>query len=163
MPLDQETRVHAGDHEALRLWLRLLTCTSLIESTIRAELRAEFDVTLPRFDLMAQLYRHPEGLKMGELSQRLMVTGGNVTGIAGQLETEGLVMRAAHTEDRRSSVLSLTPAGRRSFAKMAARHEEWVAGMMDGLTEAERQTLQILLGRLKSAVSSAVSTVRGAA
>ena len=163
VPLDHETRVHAGDHEALRLWLRLLTCTSLIESTIRAELRAEFDVTLPRFDLMAQLYRHPEGLKMGELSQRLMVTGGNVTGIAGQLETEGLVMRAAHTEDRRSIVLSLTPAGRRSFAKMAARHEEWVAGMMDGLTAAERQTLHILLGHLKSAVSSAVSTVRGAA
>ena len=163
MPLDHETRVHAGDHEALRLWLRLLTCTSLIETTIRAELRAEFDVTLPRFDLMAQLYRHPDGLKMGELSQRLMVTGGNVTGIAGQLETEGLVARAAHAEDRRSIVLTLTPAGRRSFSKMAARHEEWVAAMMDGLTEAERQTLHTLLGRLKSAVSSAVSSVRGAA
>ena len=161
-PLDHETRVHAGDHEALRLWLRLLTCTSLIETTIRAELRAEFDVTLPRFDLMAQLYRHPDGLRMGELSRRLMVTGGNVTGIAGQLESEGLVTRSAHAADRRSYVLALTPAGRRSFAKMAARHEQWVAGMMDGLTEAERQTLHTLLGRLKSAVSVAVSSVRGA-
>ena len=159
VPLDHETRLHAGDHEALRLWLRLLTCTSLIETTIRADLRAEFDVTLPRFDLMAQLYRHPDGLKMGELSRRLMVTGGTVTGIAGQLEHEGLVTRATHADDRRSFVLALTPAGRRSFARMAARHEEWVAGMMGGLTEAEQHTLHTLLGRLKTAVS----TVRGAA
>ena len=161
-PLDHETRVQAGDHQALRLWLRLLTCTSLIETSIRARLRAEFDVTLPRFDLMAQLYRHPDGLKMGELSQRLMVTGGNVTGIAGQLENEGLVSRTAHAGDRRSFVLALTAAGRRSFAKMAARHEVWVAGLLDGLGEAERHTLHSLLGRLKSTVST-VSTVRGAA
>ena len=149
-PLDHETRVHADDHEALRLWLRLLTCTNLIEATIRADLRAEFEVTLPRFDLMAQLFRHPEGLKMGELSRRLMVTGGNVTGISDQLETEGLVARSPHAEDRRSLVISLTAAGRRAFARMAARHEEWVAGLMGGLSETERKTLFDLLGRLKS-------------
>jgi DNA-binding MarR family transcriptional regulator len=149
-PLDHETRVDADDHEALRLWLRLLTCTNLIESAIRADLRAEFEVTLPRFDLMAQLFRHPEGLKMGELSRRLMVTGGNVTGISDQLETEGLVARAPHSEDRRSLVISLTAAGRRAFARMAARHEEWVAGLMGGLSESERKTLFDLLGRLKS-------------
>jgi len=149
-PLDHETRVDADDHEALRLWLRLLTCTNLIESAIRADLRAEFEVTLPRFDLMAQLFRHPEGLKMGELSRRLMVTGGNVTGISDQLETEGLVARTPHSEDRRSLVISLTAAGRRAFARMAARHEEWVAGLMGGLSESERKTLFDLLGRLKS-------------
>ena len=149
-PLDHETRVDADDHEALRLWLRLLTCTNLIESAIRADLRAEFEVTLPRFDLMAQLFRHPEGLKMGELSRRLMVTGGNVTGISDQLETEGLVARAPHSEDRRSLVISLTAAGRRAFARMAARHEEWVAGLMGGLSESERKTLFDLLGRLKT-------------
>ena len=149
-PLDHETRVDADDHEALRLWLRLLTCTNLIESAIRADLRSEFEVTLPRFDLMAQLFRHPEGLKMGELSRRLMVTGGNVTGISDQLETEGLVARAPHSEDRRSLVISLTSAGRRAFARMAARHEEWVAGLMGGLSESERKTLFDLLGQLKS-------------
>ncbi len=149
-PLDHETRVDADDHEALRLWLRLLTCTNLIESAIRADLRAEFEVTLPRFDLMAQLFRHPEGLKMGELSRRLMVTGGNVTGISDQLETEGLVARTPHSEDRRSLVISLTAAGRRAFARMAARHEEWVAGLMGGLSDSERRTLFDLLGRLKS-------------
>ena len=154
-PLDHETRLHADDHEALRVWLRLLTCANLIETAIRAELRAEFDVTLPRFDLMAQLYRHPDGLRMGELSQRLMVTGGNVTGIAGQLENEGLVTRETHAEDRRSFVLTLTAAGRRSFTKMAARHEEWVAGLLQGLTDNERHELHRLLGRLKSTVQAA--------
>lgn len=153
--LDHETRIHAGDHEGLRLWLRLLTCTSLIETAIRAQLRAEFEVTLPRFDLMAQLYRHPSGLKMGELSQRLMVTGGNVTGIAGQLEAEGLVMREADAQDRRAVLIALTAAGRRSFAKMAARHEAWVAGLLDGLRAAEQHELHRLLGRLKSTIKAA--------
>ena len=153
--LDHETRLAEGDHEALRLWLRLLTCTSLIEGAIRADLRAEFNVTLPRFDLMAQLFRHSDGLKMGELSQRLMVTGGNVTGITDQLEKEGLVTRATDVADRRSFVIKLTAAGRKTFARMAARHEEWVAEIFGGLTEAERTELFRLLGRLKTTIKTA--------
>src|SRR5512135_2946428 len=82
---DHESRLHDDHHESLRLWLRLLTCTLLIERRIRARLREDFGTTLPRFDLMAQLERNPAGLRMGELSQRLMVTGGNVTGITDQL------------------------------------------------------------------------------
>ena len=154
IPLDHETRVHGDDHEALRLWLRLLTCTNLIESAIRADLRRDFDVTLPRFDLMAQLYRHPAGLKMGELSQRLMVTGGNVTGIANQLTREGLVAREPDPADRRAWRLRLTAAGRQAFAQMAALHEGWVIDLMRGLAEAERAQLYALLGRLKSTVSA---------
>ena len=153
---DHETRLAEGDHEALRLWLRLLTCTSLIEGAIRADLRAEFNVTLPRFDLMAQLFRHADGLKMGELSQRLMVTGGNVTGITDQLEKEGLVTRATDAADRRSFVIKLTAAGRKAFTRMAARHEKWVAGLFDGLTEAERSDLFRLLGRLKTTIKTPV-------
>ncbi len=154
IPLDHETRAHGDDHEALRLWLRLLTCTNLIESAIRADLRRDFDVTLPRFDLMAQLYRHAGGLKMGELSQRLMVTGGNVTGIADQLAKEGLVAREPDPDDRRAWRLSLTPAGRQAFARMAALHEGWVIDLMRGLAEPERAQLHALLGRLKSTVSA---------
>lgn len=152
--LDHETRAHGDDHAALRLWLRLLTCTNLIETAIRAELRGAFDVTLPRFDLMAQLYRHPDGLKMGELSQRLMVTGGNVTGIADQLAREGLISREPDASDRRAWRVSLTPAGRKSFARMAEHHEAWVAGLMKGLGDADRDLLHTLLGRLKTAVSA---------
>ena len=82
---DAESRVHDDHHDALRLWLRLLTCTMLIEGRIRGRLRERFATTLPRFDLMAQLERHPEGLRMGELSRRMMVTGGNVTGITAEI------------------------------------------------------------------------------
>ena len=87
--LDLESRVHDDHHQALKLWLRLLACTTLIETEIRARFRAGFGTTLPRFDLMAQLEREPGGLKMSELSQRLMVTGGNVTGLTDQLEGRG--------------------------------------------------------------------------
>jgi DNA-binding MarR family transcriptional regulator len=153
--LDHETRAHRDDHDALRLWLRLLTCTNMIETAIRADLRRDFDVTLPRFDLMAQLYRHPGGLKMGELSQRLMVTGGNVTGIADQLSREGLVSREADPADRRAWRISLTDAGREAFARMATAHEQWVAGLLGGLADAEREQLFALLGRLKSTIATA--------
>lgn len=116
---DLETRAAPEDHHALRLWLRMLTCCNLIESEIRSRLRTEFDTTLPRFDLMAQLQRAPKGMKMGELSRHMMVTNGNITGITDQLEKEGLVVRTKVESDRRSSVLKLTPQGKRTFARMA--------------------------------------------
>ena len=150
--VDHESRVSPDDHEALRLWLRLLTCTSMIEGSIRSELRRDFDCTLPRFDLMAQLDRHPEGLRMGELSRRLMVTGGNVTGITDQLVKEGLVTREAPPDDRRAFVVKLTPAGRKAFLRMAELHESWVVKLFDGLSVAERRQLHALLGKLKSTV-----------
>ena len=107
--IDQETRVNQKDHHPLRLWLRLLTCTNTVEAQIRSRLRVEFDTTLPRFDLMAQLERNPAGLNMRELSNRLMVTGGNVTGITEQLRSEGLVTRESDLNDRRNNTVKLTP------------------------------------------------------
>ncbi len=154
--IDHESRVSPDDHEALRLWLRLLTCTSLIEASIRSELRRDFDCTLPRFDLMAQLDRNSDGLRMGELSRRLMVTGGNVTGITDQLVKEGLVTREAPPDDRRAFVVRLTPAGRKAFQRMAEHHEAWVVRLFDGLSAAERRQLQALLGKLKGAVQKSV-------
>ena len=152
LPLDAETKAaeRPGDHKAeLRLWLRLLTCTNLFESEIRRRLRETYDVTLPRFDLMAQLERNPAGLKMNELSQRLMVTGGNVTGITDQLEKEGLVVRVSDPTDRRAYTVKLTPAGRWAFAKMAEVHEQWVVDMFAGLNAVEKEQTYRLLAKLK--------------
>ncbi|SUV85762.1 marR family transcriptional regulator [Bordetella pertussis] len=146
---DLETRAAPEDHHALRLWLRMLTCCNLIESEIRSRLRTEFDTTLPRFDLMAQLQRAPKGMKMGELSRHMMVTNGNITGITDQLEKEGLVVRTKVESDRRSSVLKLTPQGKRTFARMARAHESWVTGMLDDLPEASRHAMYKALGELK--------------
>lgn len=148
---DRETAARPDDHRALRLWLRLLTCTQLIERRIRNELRVRFTTTLPRFDLMSQLERHPEGLKMNELSRRMMVTGGNVTGITDQLVKEGLVERVAQPSDRRAVRVRLTRAGGKAFAEMAREHETWVVGLLSGLTRREHQDLLGLLGKVKQA------------
>ena len=147
--MDLEARVHSTHPEALRLWLRMLTCTQLIEKQVRSGLRDEFNTTLPRFDLMAQLERAPQGLKMNELSRRMMVTGGNVTTIVDQLEREQLVVRNPLPGDRRAFRVCLTPAGRKSFERMASAHEAWVVELLLPLTERQQGQLHKLLGILK--------------
>src|SRR5918996_1713992 len=149
MPTDRETIARADDHSALRIWLRLLTCTQLIERQVRSRLREQFATTLPRFDLMAQLERHPEGLKMNELSRLLMVTGGNVTAIVDQLEKEGMVERLDEPADRRAFRIRLTRAGDKTFAEMARAHEQWVVELLSGLSRREHDELLKLLAKLK--------------
>jgi DNA-binding MarR family transcriptional regulator len=148
-PIDLETRVTDEHHQAVKLWLRLLSCTNLVEAEIRGRLRKEFGITLPRFDLMAQLERNPGGLKMNELSRRLMVSGGNVTGLTDQLEKEGLVARSDDPGDRRAYTVKLTPAGRTLFARMAAVHEQWVIELFSGLNATEKTQVHRSLARLK--------------
>ena len=149
MRRDRETIARSDDHSALRIWLRLLTCTQLIERVVRTRLREQFGTTLPRFDLLSQLERHPEGLKMNELSRLLMVTGGNVTTIVDQLESEGLVERLDEPADRRAYRIRLTRSGERAFGEMASAHEEWVVGLLEGLSRREREELLKLLAKLK--------------
>jgi len=157
---DRETIARSGDHRALRIWLRLLTCTQLIERRVRSRLRQDFGTTLPRFDLMAQLERQPEGLKMNELSRLLMVTGGNVTTIVDQLEKEGLVERLDEPSDRRAFRIRLTKSGERTFAEMARAHEEWVVEMLSGLSRREQDELLRLLARAKEHALERISEMR---
>ena len=147
--IDHESRVADDHHQAIKLWLRMLACTTRIENIIRQRLRSEFGTTLPRFDLMAQLDREAEGLSMGELSARLMVTGGNVTGIVDQLEGEGLVVREDHPTDRRAFRVRLTAAGRRQFRRMAAVHEAWIVKLFDGWDATQKNQVHGLLATLK--------------
>ena len=152
--LDAETRVHDDHHVSLRLWLRLLSCTNQIESRVRQNLQSSFDTTLPRFDLMAQLERAPQGLKMSELSQRMMVTGGNVTGITDGLEEEGLVVREIDSADRRVFRVKLTAEGQRQFRRMAAEHERWVIDLFGALSPRQKKQLMDLLGELKDRLTA---------
>ena len=147
--MDAETRTSDEDHLALRLWLRLLSCTNLVEAPLRQKLREQFEGSLPRFDLMAQLDRHPHGLKMRELSRRLMVTGGNVTGLTDRLVAEGLVQRRDDSADRRTYIVSLTPEGKRQFRAMARAHEGWIVSLFGGLDTKQQGQLFELLGQLK--------------
>jgi DNA-binding MarR family transcriptional regulator len=151
--MDKEARLigtTAAEHpQELRLWLRLLTCTQLIETRVRGALRDQFDMTLPRFDLMAQLERAPDGLKMNELSRRMMVTGGNITGITDQLVQEDLVERVQVPGDRRAYRVRLTDRGRSQFVLMAHAHEDWVVDAFSALSEREIDSLHRLLGKVK--------------
>ena len=152
LPVDRETTatLRPGDHKAeLRLWLRLLTCSTLIENGVRKRLRESFDVTLPRFDLMAQLDKTPAGLTLGELSQRMMVSNGNVTSIVEALVGQGMLDRRPSPQDRRAQVVSLTADGRRAFRQMAAAHENWIAETFAGLNATEEEQLMGLLGKAK--------------
>src|SRR5882724_2717964 len=146
---DAETRIHDDHHLSVRLWLRMLACTNRIENFVRQNLQAKFETTLPRFDLMAQLERAPRGLKMSELSQRMMVTGGNITGITDGLEKERLVVREVDPADRRVYRVKLTTEGQRQFQRMAGEHEQWVIGMFGSLGPAHKKQLAALLGELK--------------
>jgi DNA-binding MarR family transcriptional regulator len=152
---DRESALMSDDKLELKLWLRLLTCGNLIEGEVRARMRETFGTTLPRFDLLAQLDRARDGLTMGELSSRLMVSNGNVTGLTDALEREGLVSREPEPDDRRSLRIRLTPAGKRAFDAMTPVHEEWIDMMMAGLTRAEMAHLLELLGKLKQSARRA--------
>jgi DNA-binding MarR family transcriptional regulator len=146
---DTESRATHDDHLSVRVWLRLLACTNLVEARVASRLRDDFDTTLPRFDFLSQLERNPGGLRMTEISNRMMVTGGNVTRIADQLLDEGLITRSIAPGDRRASIVKLSAAGRRSFADMARQHESWIVAMFAGLDEQERGRLYALLAKLK--------------
>jgi len=160
-PIDAETRATSDDHHALRLWLRLFACTSLVESRVRRRLQTRFGTTLPRFDLMAQLDRSPQGLRMSELSSRLMVTGGNVTGLTDSLEDEGLVVRESDGADRRALRVKLTREGRRVFRAMATEHERWIAELFAGLSAREARSLAERLHTLKQHILHSVPLDEG--
>lgn len=153
VPLDAETKVieRPADHQAeLRLWLRLLTCTALIEGEVRRRLRENFGVTLPRFDLLAQLDKTPGGMTLGQLSSRMMVSNGNVTGLAERLVAQGLLDRKPSASDRRAQIVTLTAEGRRAFRAMARAHERWIADLFAGLTADEIGELMQLLAKTKA-------------
>ena len=151
---DRESALAQGDRLELRLWLRLLTCSSLIERRVRRHLARDFAITLPRFDALAQLDRAPEGLTMGALSQRLMVSNGNVTGLVGRLVREGLVAREAPARDRRRARVRLTAAGKREFDAITPAHARWIDEALRGLGRGEMARLHELLGRLKRAAQA---------
>ena len=147
--LGLEARAGSDDHAKLRLWLRMLSCTTQVEAEIRRRLRARFDTTLARFDYLAQLYRNRDGLKMRDLSRYLMVTGGNVTGLTDDLERDGLVAREGSPTDRRAWIVRLTPKGRRSFEAMAREHEQWILELFAGMNDAAVRPLYSELGKLR--------------
>jgi DNA-binding MarR family transcriptional regulator len=163
MNLDSETKAvelpneHADE---LRLWLRLLTCTTLIEGEVRSRLRERFDVTLPRFDLMAQLDKAPDGMTLSDVSKRMMVSNGNVTGLVERLTAQGLIDRRPSPKDRRVQIVRLTAEGRRFFRTMARANADWIAEAFADLTPGEIEALMRLLAKTKASAQKSAARRR---
>jgi len=146
----------ARGKQSLRLWLRLLACENLVEQTVRARLRNDFDITLPQFDVLSELEHAGEPLTMSQLSQKLMVSNGNVTGVVDRLERDGYVRRAASSSDRRVQFIELTDRGVAAFRDMALRHEQWIEGLFGDLSNDEIRTLIASLGKAKESVAASL-------
>ena len=137
-----------------RLWLRLLACYNIVEAELRSRLRSDFGSTLARFDVLAQIARPPEGLTMSQLSERLMVTKGNMTDAIGRLEVERLVERRRDEQDARVQRVYLTAAGRRAIEKMLPAHNAWLAELMLEFDRDDLKALDELLGRWRTTLRS---------
>ena len=142
------------DRGNVRLWLRLLTCTTVIEKRLKRRFADQYGITLPRFDVMAALDRHPEGMTMGQLSQALLVSNGNVTGVVQTLLRDRYLSIAPSPTDGRASIVRLTPLGQECFSGLAEAHHEWVDMMLASLTRDQRTTLFNLLGALKDSLAA---------
>jgi DNA-binding MarR family transcriptional regulator len=140
----------ADSKARLRLWIRLLRASRLIESAARERLKSQFNATLPRFDVMAALFRQPDGMLMSEISRFLMVSNGNVTGIVDRLVSDGFVVRSQRNGDRRTSFISLTRKGRAVFAEMAAAHEKWVDELLGSVSARDADQLSAKLKSFRS-------------
>ena len=141
-----------ADRSSVRLWLRLLSCTMAIEKEVQRRFAAR-GATLARFDVLAALDRHPEGLNMGALSRALLVSNGNVTQLVQKLAKDGLVRIRTAPGDRRSSIVRLTAKGRAEFAGLAAAHHDWIDALTAGMDGGARESLYHALGDLKHAIA----------
>ncbi len=139
-----------GSKERLRLWIRLLRASRIVESELRERLKREFNSTLPRFDVMAALHREPGGMLMTDLSRFLLVSNGNVTGIVDRLVSDGFVVRAQREGDRRTSIVRLTQRGEEEFRRMAAIHEGWIGELLSDVGEDDARRLSAMLKSFRS-------------
>ena len=139
----------ALEKRRLRMWIRMLRTTRAVESRLRDFLREEYDTTLPRFDVMAALYRAEDGLKMSSLSKQLLVSNGNVTGIVDRLVVDELIQRVAVKDDRRAVRVCLTQKGRTLFSRMAQDHEVLVNGLFAPMADKDLNVMADIFGRLK--------------
>lgn len=150
--VEQKLQHIPREKEGLRLWLRIVSLTQMVELQIRALLREKFDSTLPRFELLSALDRVPDGLTMGELSQWLMVTKGNVTGIAERLSEDGFIKRHPTPTDRRSFCVTLTPKGKKLYKEMEAAYEDLLDKMFSEVSLDDSDMFTGVLAKVRDSI-----------
>ena len=137
-----------ASNRRLKMWIRLLRVTRTSESHLREFLRVKHDTTLPRFDVLAALYRRRDGVTMSELSRMLLVSNGNATAVVDRLEADGSVRRTPSEADRRTVFVALTAAGLAQFERLAAEHETEVGQVFAGISDTDLEHLTEILKRM---------------
>ena len=147
-------QLRSRSKQTLSLSMRLRSCEDILAQQVRARLRATFSITLPQFDILSELERANAPLTMSQLSERLMVSNGNVTGIVDRLVRDGLVRRIQAETDRRIHLVQLTMRGAEQYASMANVHNLWVTELFTGLSDCEIQQLLSLLHKTKKSLEN---------
>lgn len=138
--------------QSLRVWLRMLRATTIIEKRIRAYLKSEFDSTLPRFDVLSALYRETAPITMSQLTDHLLVSNGNLTGLVNRLVEDGLILRESDPGDRRAQRVMLTAQGRAAFRDMAEKHEALIDSLFAAMSDEDMETMLQLTTTLDGAL-----------
>lgn len=150
--IDSSKLTKSRSKQSLRLWLRLFSCQSMIEDIIRVRLRDDHGITLPQFDVLAELDNAGKQLTMSELSQHLVVSNGNITGVIDRLERENFLKRVKSSEDRRVQYIQLTESGSQRFKKIATEHEAWVSNLFSALDRNEIDQMITTLKKTKESI-----------
>jgi DNA-binding MarR family transcriptional regulator len=135
-----------------RLWLQLLSLHGEIFASLNSMLNSEFGLSLAKFDVLAQLDRYPDGMALGQLSQNLKVSGGNVSGLVQRLLADDLISKAMSSEDRRSFIVRLTPKGEALFRKAADVHKRHLSKRLENIPVLELDTALSVLKSLASKI-----------
>ena len=163
-PVTAMLEKHAGAlsrSSAVRLWLRLLTCSTTVEKRLRRRFADQFETTLPRFDVLAALDRYPDGLTMSRLSHILLVSGGNLTALVRKLQQQGLLVMERDRDDGRVWIVRSTAQGRAHFSLLSTAHHKWIDEMFVGLDDDDMHRFFDLLDRLKLSLAGSGDVRRG--
>ncbi len=160
MPEPLNKKNDAQGKDALRMWLRLLNCESMVEQYLRTRLREHYAITLPQFDVLAKLDYMGSALTMSELSNHLMVSNGNITGVVDRLVRDGLVERSATPDDRRVQLISLSKKGGKEFRQMAAAHENWIREIFESIDNTSMREITDLLSEAGETIKTTIENLK---
>ncbi|MBV7500692.1 MULTISPECIES: MarR family winged helix-turn-helix transcriptional regulator [unclassified Achromobacter] len=138
------------DANVMALVGRLLQATHLLERNWFLPLAAQFELHQGEFDVIATLRRsgNPYAMTPTDLHEGLMLSSGAMTSRLDRLERKGLIERVPSPNDRRSTLVRLTPAGLALIDKLLPLHVANEQQAMASLTQKEQAQLDGLLAKM---------------
>jgi DNA-binding MarR family transcriptional regulator len=143
----------ATDHR-MRAWLAMVGCFTSVERSLRRHFNHVFRSSLPRYDVLMALVHFPDGLTMGQLASKLMVSKGNMTGVVRRLQQNNCVRQASSRHDRRVRVVTLTSKGRTLWEQMHGEYRSVIEDVLSQLSKTESRLLTQSLMQAQERIDS---------